>query len=193
MIAKLEESGTQLIIGYDEIYFMNRRWPEFNYQVQFLYNNTNLLNNIDIWAENDDTCGIIELIYKVLTTNQPDYWKNPSEPWFIVTIIPNSDFPEIGPKLFQQSTSLQTTLDHSSYEYFTVIASIDSRNFGGIDFESGNGLSLYLHVSKEKLEQFVLDLEKEFKFRWQEFIQKNNFNGDYPVKNYDYWKMKKEN
>ena len=184
-MAILENNGTQLVIDYYQIYFASNRWPELGYGIQFLYKGKNLLNDLTIETEHDDTCGFIELIYKVLSTNKADYWDCITEPGFILTIIPGNDFPEIVHEKINEFPPKA-----NSNEYFTVIASVDSCCFGNLGSERGNGLSLYLIVTKEKLEQFVLDLEKEFKERWQEFINNNSFDGIYPIDNYGYWENK---
>lgn len=53
--------------------------------------------------------------------------------------------------------------DKCSADLFTVITFIDSYNFREAGAYSGEGISLHMVVKKEALENFVTELESEYK------------------------------
>ncbi len=57
----------------------------------------------------------------------------------------------------------QEDMEQRKGECFTIITFIDSYNFEGSDTYSGEGISLHMVVKREDLENFVTDLEAEYK------------------------------
>ncbi len=106
---------------------------------------------------------LIDIIKKVLDTNQPDYWQ-PIEPDITIAIYPYMGFP-FGIKshwefIYERDRKLEEEIKQ---ECFTLIILIDAYNFKDSGAYCDNGVSLHLLVKKKRLEAFVAELEAEYK------------------------------
>jgi len=107
---------------------------------------------------------LIDTIKKVLNTGEPDYWE-PVEPDIVIAIYPDMYFPFMKSHwtLVYEGDRKQEEMESENGNCFTIITFIDSYNFKDAGAYSGSGISLHLIVKREALENFVTELETEYK------------------------------
>lgn len=107
---------------------------------------------------------LIYTIKKVLNTGKPDYWE-PVEPDIVMAIYPDAFFPFMKSHwtLVYEGDRKQEEMEPEKGNCFTIITFIDSYNFKDAGAYSGNGISLHLIVNREALENFVTEMETEYK------------------------------
>lgn len=107
---------------------------------------------------------LVDTIRKVLNTGEPDYWE-PVEPDIVIAIYPDMYFPFMKSHwtLIYEGDRKQEEMEPEKGNCFTIITFIDSYNFKDAGAYSGKGISLHLIVEREGLENFVTELESEFK------------------------------
>lgn len=130
---------------------------------------------------------LLPFLKKVLETDQADYWEA-LDPDIIVALYPKDYFPFLPSHLrriyrneeekarHEEQIRLEKEKGKSPDDLFTFIAFVDAYNFKDSDGYYSQGLSLQLIVERQDLEQFIIDLEKEY----ADF--KTKFEDD------DYWK-----
>lgn len=114
---------------------------------------------------------LIDVMRKVLDTNEPDYWE-PVEPDVLIAIYPGMFFPfikshwvKIEDGELKQIEKEKQEMGKSPDDLFTIITFIDTYNFKNSGAYSGQGVSLHMIVKRKDLETFVTDLETEYKNR----------------------------
>lgn len=114
---------------------------------------------------------LIEVMRKVLDTNEPDYWE-PVEPDALIAIYPEMFFPFIKSHwvIIEEGDVKQIEKEKpekgkSPDDLFTIITFIDTFNLKNSDAYSGQGVSLHMIVKRKDLEKFVTELETEYKNR----------------------------
>ena len=114
---------------------------------------------------------MIETIREILQTNEPEYWE-PLEPDAIIAIYPDRFFPFmkshiieewIGEKEHEENKKKERKKGKEPDDLFMVITFIDSYTFKNNMAYSGEGISLHLIVTREDLEKFADDLEREYR------------------------------
>jgi len=143
--------------------------------------------------------GLLPLLKKVLDEDKADYWE-PMEPDIIVAVYPEAYFPFLPSrhKLIYESDENKAkreereNLEREKWKLpddsYTVIIFIDAYNFREADAYYGQGLSLYLIVTRRDLEEFAEALESEYiefkqKFKVEEWLEQNAYRDappDYP-------------
>lgn len=112
---------------------------------------------------------LIDVIRKVLSTNESDYWE-PVEPDVLIAIYPEMFFPFIKSHWIlvedgelKQIEKEKQEKGKSPDDLFTIITFIDTFNFKNSGAYSGQGMSLHMIVKRKDLEKFVTELETEYK------------------------------
>lgn len=125
---------------------------------------------------------LIETLEKVLDTNEPDYWE-PIDPDVIIAIYPEIHFPFLPAhyEVIYESQRAKHTRERWEKEKqereklpdapVTIITLIDAYNFKNCDAYSGDGISLHLTVNRGSLEEFVMQLNTEYKEFCQKYIR----------------------
>lgn len=138
-------------------------------------NNEYWTNRIDgSFISNEDRKDtFVPFIKAVLENDKADYWE-PIDPDILVAIYPDSYFPFLKShfKLVHESEALKSKRIAREAlkkqkgklpdDIFTFIVFVDAYNFDGADAYYGEGLSLHLIPTRQQLETFVTDLEKEY-------------------------------
>lgn len=159
------------------------------YQFYFRWENENIVKDsvLKKWSEywinrpdgaflanEDQEDGLIPLIKKVLESDQADYWE-PIEPDIIVAIYPENFFPFIPShyKLIRESEKfrekrearekLKKEKGNLPDDFYTIIIFVDAYNFKNSDAYYGQGLSLQMIVKRYELQDFLMNLESEYK------------------------------
>jgi hypothetical protein len=159
-------------------------------QYQFLYKWKNhsiikeslLKKNNEYWnnridgaflSNEDGEDTLLPFLKTVLKNGQADYWE-PIEPDILVAIYPDRYFPFLKShmKLVYESEehkskriareALKKQKGKLPDDLFTFIVFVDAYNFDDADAYYGEGLSLHLMPTRQQLETFVTDLEKEY-------------------------------
>lgn len=111
---------------------------------------------------------LIEVMRKVLDTNEPDYWE-PVEPDVLIAIYPGMFFPfikshwtKIEDGELKQIEKDKPEKGKSPDDLFTIITFIDTYNFKNSGAYSNQGISLHMIVKRKDLETFVAELKTEY-------------------------------
>lgn len=169
-MAKLRSGDLILEINFDSF---EEEW--IAYKIKFSWKDTIIVNDSILkrtgefggkrpygtFLANDyEKDQLIDTIKKVLDTNEPDYWE-PVEPDIVLAIYPDTYFPFMKSHwvLIDDGGMKQMEPEKG----FTIITFIDTYNFENSDAYSGNGISLHLIVKRDDLENFVTELESEYK------------------------------
>ncbi len=139
---------------------------------------------------------LIETIKNILETRKSEYWE-PIEPDIIMAIYPNEFFPfmeshwtlieddedgneeeniknrekeerEKETDIRKEQNKNERYIAKNPDDLFTIISFIDAYSFEGQDTYSGEGISLHMIVTRNKLEMFAADLEIEYTKRQME-------------------------
>ncbi len=115
-------------------------------------------------ANDYDYDRLIGTIKKVLNTGEADYWE-PVEPDIVMAIYPDTYFPFMKSHwaVVYEKDGKQEEIEPEKGKCFTVITFIDSYNFKDSGAYSEKGISLHLVVKRDALENFVTELETEYK------------------------------
>src|SRR5437588_797668 len=116
---------------------------------------------------------LIQIIEKVLETNQPECWE-PYEPDVILAIYPETYFPFMKPhrEVIWTSLKMKEEVERQEREKLergklpddpvTIICFIDAYNFRNTKAYCESGIALHLTVERKDLELFCLELKKEY-------------------------------
>ncbi len=127
------------------------------------------------FANEYESDGLIPLIKKVLDSDEADYWEA-LEPDITVAIYPNAFFPflktkreliyesEEAKRIREEREELKREKGKLPNDMFTFIVFADAMNFKGSDAYYGQGISLNMCVYRYQLEEFLKELEFEYKY-----------------------------
>ena len=162
-MAKLQSDGLTL-----DIKFMGFKDEWIEYEIKFYWNDDLIVNDSilkregEYWGKRSTGAFLandyqkdflIETIRDILKTNEPEYWE-PLEPDAIIAIYPGMFFPFLKSHLIEGK---------QPDDIFTIITFIDSYTFNNNKAYSGEGISLHLIVTREDMEKFADELEKEYR------------------------------
>lgn len=157
-----------------EINFRSIEFDWVQYDVRFLWDDKNIVNNevlkggSDYWnyrvndafrvneAEKDT---LIPFLESVLDNDRMDYWE-PLEPDMILAIYPRALFPFSDQ--MDTLTRLQPSGEKKPTDVFTIIAMIDVYNFDLAEYYQGDGLALIMTCDRKQLSDFLDDLKREY-------------------------------
>lgn len=123
--------------------------------------------------------GFLPFLKHILQTDKADYWE-PIEPDIIVAIYPDEYFPFLKSHMVliserddvKQAREAREQLKNQGMklpdDLYTFICFVDAYNFKNADAYYGQGFSMHMIVTREKLEAFAKALEAEY----QEFNQR---------------------
>ena len=164
------------------------QWGWVKYQFYFLWKNEPIVNDAmlkkqgEYWgarptgaflANEHEEDYLLPVLKRVLETDKADYWEA-LEPDIIVALYPEDYFPFLPSHLkriyrneeekaqHEEQIRLNKEKGKSPDDPYTFIAFVDAYNFKDSDMYYGQGLSLQMIVNRSDLEQFVIDLEKEY-------------------------------
>lgn len=124
-------------------------------------------------ANSDEIDGFLPFLKKLLESDEADYWE-PIEPDIIIAIYPDDYFPflkshmtlihesEESKRKREARRKLKEEKGKLADDLYTFIAFVDAYNFKEADAYYGQGLSLQMIVSRQDLEIFADDLEREY-------------------------------
>lgn len=169
-MAKLSSDSLTL-----EISFRNLEFGWVQYDVLFLRNDKNLINEKTLKCDSPhwrdrvhnafrvnefDKDTLIPVIETFLETNEPDYWE-PTEPDIILGFYPDWSFPFVNEfKKIKAGEELSNTIYDK--DVFTIVAFIDQYNFEGADCYTGDGVALVISCERKVLTDFLNELKKEY-------------------------------
>jgi len=116
---------------------------------------------------------LVNFIREVLLTNKADYWQ-PMHSEMKIALYPDNYFPFLPSHYELISESKKYANERKARERlkkekkvlpddnFTIMVAADNYNFKGADTHSSLGVSINLIVTRQALEDFTIDLEKEF-------------------------------
>lgn len=182
-MAKLSSGNLSL-----EIEYTGWKCGWLNYEITFCWGGKHLLNSRCLkrktrrtgasWVNNEpneiEQDDLVRVLKRVLETNKPDYWE-PIEPEIVVAFYPEMYFPFIDShwELMYESDSMKVRREEREEQKeefggklpdddITVVVNVDTYNFVGEGGYSGQGIALIMVVSRETLEVFCTDLEREY-------------------------------
>ncbi len=171
-----------------EIEYIGWRHGWLNYEITFCWRNKCLLNSrclkrktkrVGAILANDEPNEIeqddlIRTLKKVLETNKPDYWE-PIEPEVTIAFYPEMHFPfieshwervyESDPMKVRREEREQQKQESGGIlpdDDITVAVMVDTYNFIDEGGYSGDGVALILHPTRQQLEVFCAELEREY-------------------------------
>lgn len=115
----------------------------------------------------------LPFLQKILASDQADYWE-PIEPDIIVGIYPDDFFPFLKSHMTLVWESEESRQSRKAREelrqergklpddLFTLIVFVDAYNLEGADAYYRQGLSLHMVVTRDELQAFANELEKEY-------------------------------
>ena len=180
-MAKLQSDGLTL-----DIKFMGFKDEWIEYEINFYWKNEIIINDSllkkegEYWGKRSTGAFmandyqkdfLIETIRDILQTNEPEYWE-PLEPNATIAIYPGKFFPFmkshifeewVGEKENEENETKEQKKGNQSEDIFTIITLIDSYTFKNNMAYSGEGISLHLIVTRNDLEKFADQLEKEYR------------------------------
>lgn len=112
---------------------------------------------------------LIEIIEKVLETDEPAYWE-PIDPDVIFAIYPKKHFPLLMKSRYElMFEEEEAEREHeklgkgkSPDDWFTVIALVDAYNFQNSSVYLDSGIALHLLVERKDVEAFCAKLKEEY-------------------------------
>lgn len=133
--------------------------------------------------------GLILMVRKVLDEDNANYWE-PIEPDIVIAIYPEDYFPFLPShhKLIYESPdhkakreareALKREKGKLPDDSYTLIIFVDAYNLKEADAYYGQGMSLHMIVSRNELEEFANDLEREYqefkqRFRVDQWLEEN--------------------
>lgn len=124
-------------------------------------------------ANEDESDCFLPFLQKILASDKADYWE-PIEPDIIVGIYPDDFFPFLKSHktlVWESEESRQNRKAREQLkkeqgklpdDLFTLIAFVDAYNLEGAETYYGEGLSLHMVVTRDELQSFADELEKEY-------------------------------
>ncbi len=124
-------------------------------------------------ANSDGRDGFLPFLKELLESDEAEYWE-PIEPDIIVAIYPDRYFPFLKSHLtliFESEDSRKESETRRALkkekgklpdDSYTFIALADAHNFRGANAYYGQGLSLQMIVTRQDLEAFADDLDREY-------------------------------
>lgn len=180
-MAKLQSGDLNLEIVFNSF---EDEWVA--YEIKFSWKDDIIVNDNILKRDSDWSCKrrhgtfmandyekdhLIDVMRKVLDTNEPDYWE-PVEPDVLIAIYPEMFFPFVKSHWIliedgelKQIEKEKQEKGKSPDDLFTIITFFDTFNFKNCGAYSGQGISMHMIVKRKYLEKFVTELETEYKNR----------------------------
>lgn len=137
-------------------------------------------------ADENDECGVLPLLRKVLESNEADYWES-TDPDILLALYPDGVFPFLPSKwrLAYERPDVKEARESREQEreargplpddYIELMLFVDTYNFEGSTAYSGSGICFRLVPTRADLEHFYETLKREYlEFREKWNVQEQN-------------------